>query len=278
MKKALVLLLIGFLCSHTGSSQLNAVLTVNNPSATISEWAGSSAVVYAVENRSPGTRQVVIKATLKTVSGETVATKDLAKAAVFSVQGTRIFLANDVVPMEIMHFSDTYRSALEKTGKLPAGSYQLEVQLVEPGMFGALTQPQVRTFNLTAPQLPFLIAPVDKDTLSARLSATAIIFRWTPLIPQPAAAPYYRLQVFEVLPYQQLLQALRGNQPLLDKTLRGQTQYIWNPQLSFTTDTLNRKFIWTIQTLDANQRPYVQTSGNGESRSEPRIFVINRNK
>jgi len=275
MKKTLFVLLL-LCCSLPVLSQLTTVLTVTNPSATVSEWAESNSFMYTVDNRSVGQRQVVINARLKTISGETVATKDLSKAAVFTITATRIFLAKDIIPLDIMQFTPAYQQTLEKTGKLPAGAYQIEVQLVEPGMYGALVPLQARTFNLSAPQLPFLMTPLDKDTLSGRLSATAIIFRWTPLTPQTTAIPYYRLQVFEVLPHEQPLQSLRGSQPLLDKTLRGQTQYIWNPQISFTTDTTNRKFIWTIQTLDANQKPYVQTAGNGESRSEPRIFIVNK--
>jgi hypothetical protein len=277
MKKILFVLLL-LACSLQSISQLTAVLTVSNPPATVSEWANSTSIMYVVENRSPVQRQVVISARLKTSAGETVATKDLTKAAVFIIEGTRIFLTKDILPLEITQFAPAYQQVLEKTGKLPAGTYQLDVQLVEPGMFGPLNPLQSRTFNLSAPQLPFLMTPLDKDTLSGRLSSSNIIFRWTPLAPQTTVIPYYRLQVFEVLPYQQNLQALRGNQPLLDKTLRGQTQYIWNPQISFFTDTTNRKFIWTIQTLDANQKPWVQTAGNGESRSEPRVFIVNRNK
>jgi len=68
------------------------------------------------------------------------------------------------------------------------------------------------------------------------------------------------------------MQALRGNQPLLDQTVRGITQYIWRPQMAFSTDTLKKRFIWTVQTLNANRQPYIPTQGNGESRSEPFLF------
>jgi hypothetical protein len=129
-------------------------------------------------------------------------------------------------------------------------------------------------FNLTAPQLPYLITPVNNDSLQAKKSETAIIFRWTPLMPQPQQLPYYRLQVFEILPYQQPMQALRGNQPLLDQVVRGITQYIWRPQMSLSTDSIPKRFIWTVQTLNPNQQPYVPTAGNGESRSEPFMFFI----
>jgi len=266
--------------STTTLSQITTTLTVNQPSSTLSEWANNNATVIYVVDKPPsagGTQQVLIKAEIKTADGTVVATKDLTKAPVYSLAGgTRIFYAKDVVPMDIMNFVGSYKNTLEKTGQLPSGTYQLSVQLVAPTTFAPLTPLLTRIFNLAAPQLPYLITPVNNDTLGVRKAETAIIFRWTPLIPRTQEQPYYRIQVFEILPYQQPLQALRGNQPLLDQLIKGQTQYIWRPQMPFSTDSTRRKFIWTIQTLNATQRPYVQTNGNGESRSEPFIFFISK--
>jgi hypothetical protein len=275
MKKYLCIVIL-LLTATDLLSQIAATLTVSQPSPVVSEWANSNTtIIYVVDK--PGTvgpQQVVIKAELKTADGTIVATKDLSKAQVFTLtSGTRIFYAKDVFPIEIMIFNGSYKTTLEKTGQLPSGTYQLSVQLVSPGTFIALTPLQTRIFNLATAQLPYLISPVNNDSLNAKKAETAIIFRWTPLVPK-TQEPYYRLQVFAVLPYQQPMQALRGNQPLLDQVLKGQTQYIWRPQIPFSTDTTARKFIWTIQTLNASHQPYVQTNGNGESRSEPFIFFI----
>jgi hypothetical protein len=276
--KQKLLILICILLSVAGSSQISTTLTINQPSATLSEWANSnSTIIYVVDRPAGpvGSQQVLIKAELKTTDGTIVATEDLSKAQVFTLSGgTRIFYAKDVFPLEIMVFNGTYKSTLEKTGQLPSGTYQLSVQLVSPGTYGAITPLQTRIFNLAAPQLPYLISPINNDTLNAKKAETAIIFRWTPLIPKTQEQPFYRLQVFEILSYQQPIQALRGNQPLLDVLVRNQTQYIWRPQIPFSNDSLSSRFIWTIQTLNASKLPYVQTTGNGESRSEPFIFWV----
>jgi hypothetical protein len=276
--KQKLLILICILLSVAGSSQISTTLTINQPSATLSEWANSnSTIIYVVDRPAGpvGSQQVLIKAELKTTDGTIVATEDLSKAQVFTLSGgTRIFYAKDVFPLEIMVFNGTYKSTLEKTGQLPAGTYQLSVQLVSPGTYAAVTPLQTRIFNLTTPQLPYLISPINNDTLNAKKAETAIIFRWTPLIPKTQEQPFYRLQVFEILSYQQPIQALRGNQPLLDVLVRNQTQYIWRPQIPFSNDSLSSRFIWTIQTLNASKLPYVQTTGNGESRSEPFIFWV----
>lgn len=260
------------------NAQITTSLTVSQPSPTLSEWSANNSTIIYIADKSGavGPQQVIIKTEIKTLDGEIVATKDLARSQVYTLAaGTRIFYAKDVAPLDVMTFAGSYQNSLIKTGQLPAGTYQLSVQLVEPGTFMPLTPVLSRTFNLTAPQLPYLIMPVNNDSLNAKAAETAIIFRWTPLIPQTQVQPYYRLQVFQILPFQQPLQALRGNQPVLDQLLRGQTQYIWRSQLPFATDTTARKFIWTVQTLNANQQPYIQTTGNGESRSEPFIFFIN---
>jgi len=273
MKNLIITLLVlsPFICV----AQLVTNLSISKLSATLNEWYRPGMIIYVVDQQSIDPKQVVIKAELKTTDGTIVATKDLTKAQVLTLpKGSHVFYGKDVLPLEIMMFTGTYQSTLERTGQLPAGTYQLEVRLVEPGTFVPISSLQTRIFTLAAPQLPYLVKPVNNDSLNAKQSETAIIFRWTNLSPVTQELPFYRLQVFEVLPDQQPLQALRGNQPLLDQLLHGQTQFIWRPQMSFSTDTVARKFIWTIQTLDAQGQPYIKTNGNGESRSEPQIFFI----
>ena len=273
MKRIIISLLI--LAPLFSTAQFATNFSVSKLSATLNEWNRPGMITYIVDQQSIDPKQVVIKAEIKTTDGTVVATKDLAKAQMFTLpKGPHIFSGGDVVPLEIMLFNGSYRSTVEKTGQLPAGTYQLEVRLVEPGTFAALTPVQTRVFTLAAAQLPYLLKPVNNDSLDAKQSETAIIFRWTNLSPVTQDVPYYRLQVFEILPGQQPLQALRGNQPLLDQLLHGQTQFIWRPMMSFSMDTVARKFIWTIQTLDAQREPYIKTSGNGESRSEPQVFFI----
>ena len=140
-------------------------------------------------------------------------------------------------------------------------------------------------------QLPVLMMPANEQVLDLTKAQTAIMFRWTPLVPKPTTTMNYRLQVFEILAHQQPVQALRSNQPILDKIITGQTQYIWQPQgiLGFANeivnDSLNRKntindnikqnkkFIWSIQSLDALQNP-IGVDANYEGRSEPILFTI----
>ena len=125
--------------------------------------------------------------------------------------------------------------------------------------------------------------PYNEEVLDGKTAQTAITFRWTPVVPRQTSPVTYRLQVFEVLPTQSPVQALRSNQPLLDKEILAATQFIWQPQLSFSTSADNETkklptFIWTIQSLDKAGLPVTQTDANGEARSEPLIFFVDPNK
>lgn len=275
MKKYIlyVLAFLGF-CLNS-FSQITTTLNITKPSSTISEWANSPTVTFITNSPYDIPQRVIIKAELKLADGTIVANKDLSKAAVFTLtRGTRIFYAQDVLPLEITLFSGSYKSTLDRTGKLPSGTYQLSVQLVEPATLAGITPIQTKIFNLTAPQLPILMMPAQDAVLDARKSETAIIFRWTSVTSIPSNQLQFRIQVFEILPNQQPMQALRANQPLLDKSINGQTQYIWRPQISFSMDSIPKKFIWSIQTLEGlTGRPLLR-EGSGESRSEPKVFTI----
>lgn len=276
--KKIIQILIGIAITITTSAQINTTLNVlTNPTATLSDWANQNAIVnFIVTKGDSGSINVIFKTDITLLDGTIVGTTDVTKATPITLtRGTRVFFSKDVLLLQIMQFSGKYKTILERTGKLPADNYQLSVQILQPTTFQPLVTAKTKNFNVVALQLPILVMPLNNDSLNRLVAQTAIMFRWTPLIPRTQILPTYRLQVFEVLSHQQPVQALRSNQPLLDINVRGITQYIWQPRLAFNTaDSIPVKFIWTLQTLDDKGQPAVQTDGNGESRSEPFIFTI----
>jgi hypothetical protein len=116
---------------------------------------------------------------------------------------------------------------------LPADNYTLCVQLVRQPDYAAASLAVCKNFYLATTQLPTLMKPYNEEVLDAKIAQTAITFRWTPVVPHTTTPVTYRLQVFEVLENQTAMQALRSNQPLLDREVKAATQYIWQPQLSF---------------------------------------------
>lgn len=287
MMKKLLFAIASILFSANGMAQLISNLVVNaQPPAQLSEWGNRREVLTLIVTAQGGTaaNQFKLKTEIKLIDGTVIASADLARTPVFTANtpGTLILTANDVLPLEFMIFTGKYKTSLQRTGKLPADNYTICTQPVNPVDFRILGEVQCKNFYLATTQLPILMKPYNEEELDAKKAQTAIIFRWTPVIPRQTSPVIYRLQVFEVLPTQSPVQALRSNQPLLDKEILAATQFIWQPQLLFETyDNETKKlptFIWTIQSLDKNHDPITRTDGNGEGRSEPIIFFVNPDK
>ena len=285
MKKILIAILAAFIYTTT-AAQLTSNLIVNaQPPAQLSEW-GNKREVLVLIIRALGAiaEPFKIKTEIKLLDGTVIASADLARTPVFipNSTGTTILVANDVMPLEFMVFTGKYKTSLQRTGKLPADNYTICVQPVQPTDYRPMGEVQCKNFYLATTQLPILMKPYNEEVLDAKKAQTAITFRWTPVIPRQISPVTYRLQVFEVLPTQSPVQALRSNQPLLDKEIFAATQYIWQPQLSFMpydNETVKLPtFIWTIQSLDKAGLPVTQTDGSGEGRSEPLIFFVDPDK
>ena len=286
MMKKILIAIATILFSANGMAQLVSNLVVNaQPPAQLSEWGNRREVLTLIVTGQGGAaNQFKLKTEIKLIDGTVIATADLARTPVFTANtpGTLILTANDVLPLEFMIFTGKYKTSLQRTGKLPADNYTICTQPVRPVDYVPAGEVQCKNFYLASTQLPILMKPYNEEELDAKKAQTSIIFRWTPVIPRQTSPVTYRLQVFEVLPTQSPVQALRSNQPLLDKEILAATQFIWQPQLLFEPyDSETKKlptFIWTIQSLDKNHDPITRTDGNGEGRSEPIIFFVNPDK
>jgi hypothetical protein len=278
-------------------AQINLNLSLSGrPPANLTEWGNRKDVLTLIVGPAQSqSADVKIKTTIKTLDGTVIGATNLNTAKTFTPSAGVALVLNalDVLPLENVVFTGKYQSALTKTGKLPANNYMLCVQLLRATDFAPASAEACKTFYLAAYQLPILTQPSNEQELNAKLAQTAITFRWTPVVPASPTPVTYRLRVFEILENQHDVQALRSNQPLLDKNIIGTTQFIWQPQLSMMpysgeenkpTDSLHKntmpgkKFIWTIQTLDNNGLPLNQTDGNGESLSEPKVFYVTEKK
>jgi hypothetical protein len=284
MKKLFII--SAFIISSIPSfAQLNTSLFVNPaPPSSLYEWGNRKDVLtYVVVLQGSLQLQVKIKAELKLADGTIAGTTNLATAKIYSLRdGNNIFGAIDVLPLEAMLFNGKYKKAYEATGKLPADNYQLCVTLVRPADFTPVGETRCRSFNLASLQLPIPVMPLQDAVLSNEQARTAIIFRWTLVVPKPSSPVQYRVQVFPVLNDQTPMQAFRSNPPLLDKSVTGTTQYIWQPQLSTlaygaaadSSVHKNLTFIWTIQATDATGIPLSDGNINADGRAEPMVFYI----
>ena len=236
MKKLILLLSILFITAAVRAQYNTNLVLAGTPPASLSEWANRRDVLtYIISSVQGVSFPVIIKTELKTTDGSVIASTDLAKAKqVILSSATTILNAAEVLPLENMLFVGKYKTSMQRTGKLPADNYTLCVQLVRPADYLPASEIKCKNFYIATTQLPILMKPYNEEMLDAKMAQTAITFRWTPLVPRLTEPATYRLQVFEILANQNPVQALRSNQPLLDKEIRGATQYIWQPQLSFT--------------------------------------------
>ncbi len=236
MKKIILAAAICF-TGHICTAQFNTTLIVSpTPPGSLLDWSIKD-LTYIISGSAGVSGQVLIKATLKTTDGTVAATTDLAKARLITINpaaGNVILYAADVIPLQTMIFNGKFKTSMDKSGKLPAGSYQLCVQLVRPVDFLPLSQEQCRNFTIAAFQLPIPMMPANEMVLDIEKAKNVITFRWTPVAPRPSQPLTYRVTVFEILPNQTPMQALRSNQPLLAKDIIGTSQYIWQPQLGLT--------------------------------------------
>jgi len=234
MKKIFLIAAISLIGKISQAQFNTSLVVIPNPPGALADW-DTKTLTYMVAGGTGLIMQVIIKATIKTTDGEVVAAKNLAKAAIVTVGATNsIFYVHDVMPLDIMIFNGRFKSSMDKSGKLPAGGYQLCVQLVNPTDYRVMSAEQCRVFNLASFQLPIPVMPANESVLDLDKAQSAITFRWTPVTPTPAPPVRYRLIVFEILPGQTAMQALRSNQPLLAKDVVGTTQYIWQPQMGWT--------------------------------------------
>lgn len=285
-------ILVSLTIAATAFAQVNTNLIVsNNPPGTLIEWGTKKEVLTYMAVNQGQPRQVLIKTTITLTDGTPVATTNLSLARPYILErGVNTLLyAIDVMPLQAMMFTGKFKTTLERTGKLPAGTYQVCIQLVNAADLLPVSEIRCRTFTVAAFQLPILILPAHEDVLDMTMAKTAITFRWTPVAPRPQFPVMYRVLVFEILENQNPLQAMRSNQPLLSKDVIGTTQYIWQPQLPFMPQqvldandesqfhhlpAIAGRFVWTVQSFDNNNIPFGDGNVNGDGISEPNAFVV----
>ncbi len=279
MKYLLILYSLTLLLIQPLKAQINLNLALNNrPQPWLSDWAnpvnGQMLISYM-----PGPvvtdPSVKLKTTLLDERGSIIGASNINAARIYTLRaGVNQFTIADALQLQNLAFQGNLQNTLQHTGRLPAGQYQLRVEILNTA--GDIVRArQTRPFFITSYQLPVLMQPASGSILNARLAQNIIIFRWTSLIPGSPDLPQYRVQVFEILPGQTPMQAFRGNRPLLNEiSTKGSTQYIWRTQLPMLDSTANKQFIWTVQTLDRRGQPIPGMDMNIQGRSEPAIFNI----
>ena len=201
MKKILILLALTFqLFSVESNAQVINLVVSSTPPATLSTWSfKKQTVVFLVTGSGATVAQYKIKTEIQLSDGTVIGKTDLTRAKSHTLTpGNTVYNADDVLPLENMIFSGSYKNSLIKSGKLPSETYQICVQLVSDTEYAPISNVTCKVFNIIAPQLPMLMKPYNEQVLDAEQSKSQITFKWTPIIPTPQSVPIYKILVFEV--------------------------------------------------------------------------------
>lgn len=280
MKKNIFILFLGiFLSIGVSKAQITLNLALNSrPQPYLSDWiypANGMMMISYMGGAVAIDPNVKIKTTLLDQSGTVIGTSDLNSARIYTLKGgVNQFTMAEALQLQNLILPANVQLLLQRTGRLAAGQYQLEVE-VRNSAGDIVRAKQTKPFFVVSYQLPVLMQPANDAKLDAHVAQSVITFRWTSLVPFSSEQTFYRVQVFEILPGQTPMQAFRSNRPLLDEPVpNGITQYVWRSNLAMLDTTANSKFIWTVQTLDSRGIPVPSMDLTTQGRSEPALFNI----
>ncbi|MCO5250450.1 MAG: hypothetical protein M9949_03400 [Candidatus Kapabacteria bacterium] len=274
MRKILSISLLLLASIFTNSfGQLNVQLAISpNPSPYLSDWQERRETATMIITNS-SSDQFFVKLHTRIYQGgfsdgEIQAQTITERMPVMFIEpGVTVLDATEMIPYESMEFYGHVNEVVIRTGKLPANNYTICVQLLDAELNEPLTQDQCRQFFITDYQGPTLLLPENLSELKPE-SVSNIIFRWTPVVPQPFEPVTYTVAVFEVLPGQSPDMAFQANFPILTKEAMNTNFTLWTPDFDYPQPGM--QYIWSVRAIDSRGNPLGQNDGW----AEPFIFNV----
>ena len=177
--------------------------------------------------------------------------------------GMHVYRTPQLAAWSRMKWSGATGTAVQQSGTLPPGSYQLCVDVVPPppGADMAVTLMAIHRcagFTIAAQSTnevvtrPMTVTPVPPPHLITPANHAVLqlgnpTFQWTPVVSPAAPSPVYLLRIVEVLRGETARMALAGSHPLLERELIGQTAFPYPasaPPLS-----AGKTYAWQVQAL-----------------------------
>ena len=261
----LFLLSVGLLPAQQFSLQL---IMSPNPSPYLSDWEErTETVTLVITNLTPQNRQVQVKARILEGGNLRAETKTPDMPAInVEAQGVQEVGAESVIPIHAIQLYGTSETAIVQTGKIPAGSYQLCVTLLDAQNGNLVSQEVCQFFTATSYNAPVLILPPDEQNVQSTMNSN-ILFSWTPVTPSFPGPFSYLLQVFEILSGQDAIQAFQANQPIVEEEIVGATQTFWPNDVDYPDCG---DYIWSVRVLDDAGRPITDPDGY----ADPYVFTV----
>lgn len=164
-------------------------------------------------------------------------------------------------------------SLLGQDCTLPPGEYELTVQFFGNGPRGLepISEEKSKAFTLIdnrqqSYQPPQPLSPVNRNVIIEADVKKPITFRWTPVVPRPQDKVTYRLNVWQLMEGQTVVQAMKTNQPIHTKDIDNLTQVIVNSLISGPCKSpYSCEFVWNVQALNREGKPVGSNNGTSEA-------------
>ncbi len=254
---ALLLLILVF-GSAVSSAQLRVSLNISSrPDPYLSNWAQKKdVVIVTVINPTAGEIEGKFNCVISKDGSFLARTKPGSMRVISFPPGSSQYFGEDLVPMESTEIAGGVVNNSVRTGMLPGGFYEFCVSLLNPTTNAIISQPVCRNTTIRSYQAPILLLPIDKAEITF---GTRPMLRWSPVSPRPDFVVNYRVKVFEVLPGQTPINALRVNRPILDLGDVTATQLLWPPD--FELPRAGQQHIWTVRATDDRGTPMGEPDG-----------------
>jgi hypothetical protein len=177
---------------------------------------------------------------------------------------TKTYVLRDLIVLkDALNYDRAFATTVLRTGYVPSGNVTWCFSLLQANNPNIVVTPEIcRSQVVTAFQPPIAIAPQDREMININ---TLPIFRWTPVTPAFLGVLNYEVEVFEVLPGQDPMNAFRSNQPILSRRSPA-LQLVWPLDVVRETGT----FVWTVRAFDNDNNAV----GGYETFTEIRSFTF----
>ncbi len=238
--------------------QLQLSLTLSpKPSPYLSEWqTRRETAILTITNPGSSSITAKIRAKISLDGALRAETRDESMPVLELSPGLNTYYADQIIPSDAVRFKGGIEVTAVRTGMLPAGMYELCVEVVSITDGRPLTRSACKQFSITSYQNPVLQWPENGSQVTPDKQAT---FRWTPVIPQPAGGVKYVFRLFELQQGQTASNVLLSGVPLDEREVLSQTQLMWPQELVLPEGA--RTYAWSVRAVDQNGNPLGEHDG-----------------
>lgn len=263
-----------FMCVTVASTAQPLTISLsimNRPGNSIADWISNpDAVIFRITNPRTESADVRVVSTITKENTVVAQTKFLNMPVLSIPPGTVSLSAESLFPPEAIEFSPQVQRTALRGGLLPPGTYSVCIQLYEPNIPDSTkSNRECKNVFVTGYDVPILLEPSNYTRIEP---GNPITFRWKGVQPHPSVPKIVRYKVFvyEVKRGQDPFHAAETAKPIYERFSESNTPLVlyWQPSKGTLNPELD--YVWTVQALDMEGKPYGQPDG----RAEPAIFKV----